>query len=116
MNARRYVLCAMLALPGIAYPQIATSAVDAPAGQALAKKEGCLKCHGIDTEKEAKSLTEIAKKYKGKADASAKVMEQITSGKPVKLDDGTEEEHKIVKSKDKAALGNMIDWILSLAK
>lgn len=106
----------VLAFASLLASQGAIGAVDATTAKALAKKEGCLKCHGIDTEKEAKSLTDIAKKFKGKADANAKIMDQITSGKNVKLDDGTEEEHKIVKSKDKAALGNMIDWILSLAK
>ena len=32
----------------------------------------------------------------------------------VKLEDGTEEEHKVVKTTDKAELANMIPWILSL--
>ena len=41
-------------------------------------------------------------------------MNQITTGAKVKLEDGTEDEHKIVKSKDKAELSNMIQWILSL--
>lgn len=89
-------------------------AADAEAAQALAKKEGCLKCHAVDKKKEAKSLTEISKSFAGKADAEATVLHQITAGVKVKLEDGTEEEHKIVKSKDEAAIKNMIAWILSL--
>ena len=89
-------------------------AVDADAAQALAKKEGCLKCHAVDKKKEAASLKSIAKKYAGKADAQAKVREQITSGQKVKLEDGTEEEHKTIKTKDDAEIKNMIQWILSL--
>ena len=46
--------------------------------------------------------------------AEAKILNQITAGVKVKLDDGSEEEHKIVKSKDQAAINNMIQWILSL--
>ena len=46
-------------------------ALDADAAQALAKKEGCTKCHAVDKKKEAKSLTEISKSLKGKADAEA---------------------------------------------
>jgi cytochrome c len=92
------------------------TAADADAAQALAKKEGCLKCHAVDKKKEAKSLKEIASKYKGKADAEEKILYQITAGEKVKLEDGTEEEHKIIKTKDKAELSNLIGWILSLGK
>lgn len=91
-------------------------AADAVAAEALAKKEGCLKCHAVDKKKEAKSLKEIGKSYAGKPDAEAKILKQITSGEKVKLDDGTEEEHKIIKTKDKAEISNLIGWILSLGK
>ena len=89
-------------------------AADAAAGEALAKKEGCLKCHAIDKKKDAESLKGIAKKFAGKPDAEAKIMTQTTTGAKVKLEDGSEDEHKIVKTKDKAELSNMIQWILSL--
>ena len=89
-------------------------AVDVAAAEALAKKEGCLKCHAIDRKKDAISLMDVAKKHAGKADGEAKILAQITTGQKVKLEDGTEEEHKTVKSKDQAAVSNMIQWILSL--
>ena len=89
-------------------------AVDGAAGEALAKKEGCLKCHSLDKKKDAALIKDIAKKYAGKSDAEAQMMNQITSGPKVKLEDGSEDDHKIVKSKDKAELSNMIQWILSL--
>jgi cytochrome c len=31
----------------------------------------------------------------------------------VKLEDGTEEEHKIIDTKDKAELKNLVEWILA---
>lgn len=31
----------------------------------------------------------------------------------VKLEDGTEEEHKVIGTKDAAAIKNLADWILS---
>ncbi len=89
-------------------------AADAAAAEALAKKEGCLKCHAVDKKKDYASLKEISKKYAGKPDAEAKILNQITAGVKVKLDDGTEEEHKTMKTKDQAAISNMIKWILSL--
>ena len=89
-------------------------AVDADAAQALAKKEGCLKCHALDKKKEAESLKAIAKKLSGKPDAEAIVLKQITTGVKVKMEDGTEEEHKTIKTNDDAEIKNMIQWILSL--
>lgn len=94
----------------------ASAAVDAGAAQALAKKSGCTKCHDVTQKKEAKSFTEISKKFKGKADAEEKIVHHITSGEKVKLDDGTEEEHKIIKTKDQAEILNVVAWIRSLAK
>lgn len=91
-------------------------ALDADAAQALAKKEGCTKCHAVDKKKEAKSLTEISKSFKGKSDAEAKLLHHLTSAEMVKFDDGKEEEHKVLKTKDKAEIQNLIAWILSLAK
>jgi len=51
---------------------------------------------------------------KGKADGEAMVIKSITTGPTVKLDDGTEENHKIIKTKDPEKLKNLAQWILSL--
>jgi len=106
------ILAASLTVAFAFSPQ--ATAADAAAAEALAKKEGCLKCHAVDKKKDYASLKEISKKYAGKPDAEAKILNQITAGVKVKLDDGSEDEHKIVKTKDKAELSNMIQWILSL--
>ena len=106
----------ILSLAGAVLFSPVAAAMDADAAQALAKKEGCLKCHAIDKKKEGPALKEIAAKYKGKADGEEKIMHQITSGDKVKLADGTEEEHKIIKTKDKGELNTLIGWILSLGK
>ena len=87
--------------------------VDADAAQALAKKNDCFKCHAIDTTKKGPSFKKTAAKYKGKADGADKILKNITTGPKVKLEDGTEEEHKIIDSKDPKAIKNLIDWILS---
>lgn len=98
----------------LSFPPLACAAPDANAAQALAKKEGCLKCHAIDKKKEGKPLKEISAKYNGQADAQAKVRHHITAGEKVKFADGTEEDHKVIKTKDPAELSNLIAWILSL--
>jgi cytochrome c len=89
-------------------------ALDADAARALARQSNCFKCHAIDKKKDGPAWKEVAKKFKGKADAEAKLTKHITTGAKVKLEDGTEDEHPIVKTKDQAAIKNLVDWILSL--
>jgi len=37
----------------------------------------------------------------------------MTTGPKVKLEDGTEEDHKIIETKDPKELSNLAQWILS---
>lgn len=91
------------------------SAFDEEAAKALAKKNDCFKCHAIDKTKKGPSYKKIAAKYKGKeAEGEQKMLKNITTGPKVKLEDGTEEEHKIIDTKDQAEMKNLIQWILSL--
>lgn len=103
----------MVVLCGLMAGSIAHAQVDADAAQALLKKSGCMKCHAIDKKKEGTPYQEVAKKYKGKADAQEKLFTHVTTGPKIKID-GKEEEHTIIKSKDKAEITNAIQWILSL--
>ena len=89
-------------------------ALDADAAQTLASQSGCLKCHSVDKNKVGPAYRDVAAKYKGNAEAEAKLIHHITSGERVKFPDGHEEDHKIVKSKDPAEIKNLVDWILSL--
>jgi cytochrome c len=100
------VVCAAF---GLATPAIAA---DAAAAQALLKKNECTKCHVVEKEKKGPSYKKISAKYKGKADAEASLMKNLTTNPKVKLDDGTEEEHKALKA-DPAAIKNVIEWILA---
>ena len=93
-----------------------TFAVDVEGAKALARQNNCLKCHGIDKDKEGPAYTKVAAKYKGKADAEAKLINHIMSGEKAKFPDGHEEEHKIVKTSppnDKEQIKNLVQWILS---
>lgn len=100
---------AMLGLFGLALP---AHAVDEEAAQALAKKDKCTKCHSVDKKKDGPSFKETAAKYKGKADAEAKLLTHLTTSPKVKVD-GKEEEHANVKSAGDAELKNLIAYILS---
>ena len=101
---------AVLALVSISPAQ---AAVDADAAQALFKKNDCTKCHAVDKTKKGPSLQKIAAKYKGKADGEEKVIKNMTTSPKVKLEDGTEEEHKVINTKDQAAIKNLASWILA---
>ena len=88
-------------------------AVDATAAQQLARQSNCLKCHAVDRKKEGPAYKDVAAKYKGKPDAREKVLYHITSGEKVKFEDGHEEDHAIVKTKEKDKIDNLVDWILA---
>lgn len=89
------------------------AAANEEAAKALMKKNDCTKCHAVDKDKKGPSYQKVAAKYKGKADAEDKVTKGITSGAKVKLSDGTEEEHKIIDTKDPKEIKNIVQWILA---
>lgn len=91
----------------------AHAAVDVDAAKSLAKKNDCLKCHAPDKEKKGPSMKAIADKYRGKPDGIEKAIKNMTEGKKVKLTDGSEEDHKIIETKDPKELKNIAEWYLS---
>ena len=100
------MLCLAAALPCVA-------AVDEEAARALAKKSDCFKCHTVDTKKDGPSYREVAKKYRGKADAESKLYTHMTTSPKVKID-GEEENHLMVKSKVESEIYNLVRFILAL--
>ena len=105
-----YLIAAAATTLAFAFP--ASAAVDADAANKMAKDNGCTKCHSVDKTKKGPSFQKTAAKYKGKADAEAKLTDFLTKGQKVKMDDGTEEEHKAVKAAD-PGLKNLIQFILA---
>ena len=88
-------------------------AADDPAVTALMKKSDCTKCHAVDKEKKGPAYKKVAAKYKGKADAVDTLTKSITSGAKVKMSDGSEEDHKIIATKDPKEIKNVVQWILA---
>lgn len=87
--------------------------INAAEAKALMGQNKCFRCHAPDKTKSGPSLKKIAAKYKECSDGEEKIITQMTTGPMVKLDDGSEEEHKIIKVKDPAKLKNLAQWILS---
>lgn len=110
---QKLVALSVLGVVVAAFSSVSYAAVNADAAAALAKKSDCLKCHAIDKDKKAASFKKIAAKWKGKADAEAKLIDAVTKAPKVKQQDGTEEEHKVIATKDAAEIKNLVDWILS---
>ena len=57
------------------------AAGSAVAQEDLAQKSGCLNCHAVATKKVGPSFKDIAAKYKGQADAEAKLTTELSTGK-----------------------------------
>lgn len=91
-------------------PVLAADAADA---NKLLTESKCTKCHSIDKKKDGPSYKEVAAKYKGKADAVAKLTKHMTEPSMVEVD-GEQEEHGTVKTRDPKRVKNLVDFILSL--
>lgn len=75
----------------------------ASAQEALAQKSGCLTCHAVDSKKVGPAFKEVAAKFKGQADAEAKLVAQLKSGKG----------HPAVKTSDDETKA-LVKWVLSM--
>jgi cytochrome c len=95
----------------LAFSMTAGAAVDTEAATKALKDNGCTKCHSVDKTKKGPSYQKTAAKYKGKADAEAKLAAFLATGPKVKMDDGTEEEHKSLK--DPATAKTLVQFILA---
>lgn len=113
MNQKRSLLLAGYAVAALASISPTYAAIDEAAAKALAKKNDCFKCHAVDKTKKGPSYKKIAAKYKEKKLDEKEAIKQMTTGPKVKLEDGTEEDHKIIDTKDPKALSNIAQWILS---
>jgi len=87
---------------------------DQEAAQTPAPPTKFFKCPRMTKKKDGPAWHDVAVKYKGKADAQARLIQHLTTGEKAKFPDGHTEEHPIVKTKDQAQIKNLVDWILSL--
>lgn len=102
----------LLAAAGLAAMALPALAADDAAAEALMKKSGCFKCHSVSAKKDGPSYKSVAEKFKGKADAEAKLYAHLTTNPKVKVDD-KEEMHDSLKTKNDADIKNVIQFILS---
>lgn len=106
--------CGLLLTIGGAWLSSSAMAADEEAAKTLARQSNCFKCHAVTKKKDGPAWHDVAVKYKGKPGAAERLTTHITTGEKAKFPDGHEEEHPIVKTKDKAKIKNLVEWILSL--
>ena len=75
MTIRHTAIAALGVL--LAGPALAQSA---EAAMELAKKNGCLACHGLETKMVGPSWKDVGKKYAGDAQAEAKLVAKVRKG------------------------------------
>jgi len=75
----------------------------ANAQEALAKSNGCLNCHAVDTKKLGPAFKDVAAKYKGKGGAEATLVAKVSGGK----------DHPAVKAGGDD-VKSLVKWVLSL--
>jgi cytochrome c len=94
----------MKVLAAVAFASVALlSAGAASAQEDLAKSSGCLTCHAIDSKKMGPAFKDVAAKFKGKADAEATLVAQVSGGKG----------HPAVKAKPED-VKTLVKWILAM--
>ena len=96
------VIAAAFATVALAGPALAGPAED------LVAKEKCNKCHTEKTTKKGPSYVSLAEKYKGKADAPARLFTQLKNGGKV----GEEDDHKKLVASD-ADIKAVVQFVLS---
>ncbi|MFO1361851.1 MAG: c-type cytochrome [Burkholderiales bacterium] len=69
-----------IAALGLALAAGWAAAPAALADEALAKKHNCTACHAVDKKMIGPAYKDVAKKYKGQADAAAKLAEKVKKG------------------------------------
>lgn len=98
------------AITGLCLPTPALAQVDA---EEVFKENDCHKCHHPTKAKKGPSLAKIAARYKEKKLDEKEAIKHMTAGKKVKLEDGTEEDHKIIDTKDVAVQSAVAKWMLN---
>jgi len=83
----------------------------ASADQALAQKNACMSCHGVDKKIVGPAFKDVAKKYAGDKTAHDKLVAKVKAGGKGVWGEIPMPPNPQVKAED---AGKIIDWVLSL--
>jgi cytochrome c len=110
-------------------PETAVAATVAPTAKAadtsthadalaLARKSGCLACHAVDKKVVGPAWQDVAKRYAGKADARAQLIEKVSKGGKGNWTDvvGTAAMPPYYPRVSNENIEQLVDFVLSLAE
>ena len=83
----------------------------ASADQALAQKNACMSCHGVDKKIVGPAFKDVAKKYAGDKGAEAKLVAKVKAGGKGVWGEIPMPPNPQVKQED---VEKIVDWVLSL--
>ncbi|MBI5108180.1 MAG: cytochrome C [Rhodocyclales bacterium] len=92
----------------------AQAELDTEAAEKLLKRNDCFKCHAIDKDKRAPAYKKVAARLRARSYGVDYVIKHVTTGPTVRLEDGTEEQHRVIDTTDRAELENLARWLLAL--
>ena len=101
----------MKSTPILATLALALAAVPALADEALATKNGCTACHGIDKKIVGPAYKEVATKYRGNAKAEAMLIDKVKKGGVGVWGQIPMPPNAQVKDED---VKTLVKWVLSL--
>jgi cytochrome c len=117
MHMKRTLPAALLASFALTGFSSGALALDVEAAKSLADQNNCMQCHGLRKDKDGPSFLKTAERLRGKPNATDEVIKHLTSGKEVKLADGSKEKHTVAKTmpaNDMAQMRNLAAYILSI--
>jgi cytochrome c len=82
---------------------LVAGAASAQSGADLAKSKNCMGCHELDKKKVGPAFKDVAAKYKGNNDASAKLIGELKEGKG----------HPVKVAATDAELKTLVEYVLS---
>ncbi len=89
----------------------ALAANPAGPGETLARKSGCLACHGVQEKKLGPAYSDVAAKYKGDKGAQARLVSKVKAGGSGAWGDMPMPPNAHVKDED---INTIVAWVLSL--
>ncbi len=87
----------------------------AAASEAIMKKARCIACHAVDAKRVGPAFVDVAARYRGQADAPAKLAAKVRSGGAGVWGTVPMIPHPADKISD-ADLEAVVDWVLHLEK
>lgn len=86
-------------------------AADTAKAEALAKANGCMACHTVNTKLVGPSYKEVAAKYQGNKDAEALLMKKVKDGGSGVWGPIPMPPHPAISDAD---LKTLVDWVMSI--